>query len=133
MFSILRAAGHRRSALVWWLGASMLGLLLACGDDSIPEPSGSPVTSPTQSAQADEFGPLAVIDSAGGSAARGGTGPLRVDDNCVTMTRENGETLMLIWHAAEVRWDEGNEEIIFSSAAQPEAGDRKGTRFYPRH
>ena len=29
--------------------------------------------------------------------------------------------LLLIWHANEVRWDEENREIIYSSAADPDA------------
>ena len=29
--------------------------------------------------------------------------------------------LLLIWHANEVRWDDENREIIYSSAADPDA------------
>ncbi|MCH8200801.1 MAG: hypothetical protein IIB85_02640 [Chloroflexi bacterium] len=64
---------------------------------------------------------MAVIDNLGGDAALGGIGPVRIEDNCVTMTRENGDVVLLIWHAAEVRWDEEDREIIYSSAAYPDA------------
>jgi len=62
-----------------------------------------------------DFGPLAVIEGLGGDDALGGTGCVRIDDRCVTMTLSNGETLLLVWHASEVRWDEEDREITFSS------------------
>lgn len=36
------------------------------------------------------------------------------------MTRENGDVLLLVWHAADVSWDGHNQEITFSSSAFPD-------------
>ena len=105
------------------LAALTLIALVACGSASSPPAPASPTASPppAESLQGDDFGPLAVIDNLGGDAALGGIGPVRIEDNCVTMTRENGDVVLLIWHAAEVRWDEEDREIIYSSAAYPDA------------
>ena len=119
----------RRPRLVLHGLLSLLGALtlvgsVACGSASSPPAPGSPTASPpspTESLQSDDFGPLAVVDSLGGSLALGGTGPIHIEENCVRMTRGNGEMLLLIWHANEVRWDEENREIIYSSAADPDA------------
>ena len=113
--------GPRRNVLLSLFGALAIIGLAACGSASLPptpeSPSASP-PSPMQSPQSDDFGPLAVIDSVGGSLALGGTSPVRIEDNCVTMTRENGEALLLIWHSAEVVWDEQEQEItLFPPAA----------------
>jgi hypothetical protein len=59
---------------------------------------------------------LAVIDNPGGSEALGATGPVHIGDGCVTMTQSNGNVLLLVWHSAEVRWDENDREITFTSA-----------------
>ena len=63
-----------------------------------------------------DFGPLAVLEGSGGADALGGTGCARIDDDCVTMLRANGENLLLVWHASEVRWDDEDREITFSAA-----------------
>lgn len=36
------------------------------------------------------------------------------------MTRENGDLVLLIWHAVEVRWDEQDRTITYSSTADPD-------------
>ena len=102
-----RRRGPRRHRLHWLL------LVLAL--------IGSGACGPTQSRQSNDFGPLAVIDGLGGEDALGGTGPVHIGDSCVTMTRSNGEVLLLIWHAPEVGWDEQSREITFNSAADPGA------------
>ena len=111
--------------LLWLLGTLTLMGSVACGSASSPPASGSPTASPpsaTQSDQSIDLGPLAVIDSPGGGPdARGGTGPVHIDGSCVTMTRENGEILLLIWQSAQVRWDEQEQEITFSRASDTDA------------
>ena len=119
-----RRPWSRRNVLLSLLGTLTLVGSVACGSDSSPPPSGSPTvppSSPAATLQSGDFGPLAVIESPGGSDALGGTGPVHIDDDCVTMTLSNGDILLLIWHAAEVRWDEQEQEITFSSAASPDA------------
>ena len=110
--------GPRRRGLLSLLGALTLIASVACGSSA--SPTASP-PSPSESQQSVDLGPLAVIDALGGSDARGGVGPVRIEDNCVTMTRENGDVLLLIWHSREVSWDEADREITFSSAAVADA------------
>jgi hypothetical protein len=96
----------------------------ACGGGSSPSASPSPSpSSPTQSGQSNNLGPLAVFDDPGTGAvlALGGTGPIHIEDACVTMTLPNGEALLLVWRSAEVRWDENQREITFSSKAVADA------------
>lgn len=64
-----------------------------------------------------DYGPLAVIDDSetapeGGDDALGGTGPLSIGGECVTLENEGGQVLVLAWRASEVEWDEG--EIVFT-------------------
>ena len=113
------------------LGALTLLASVAC-DSSSPtgtsptDPSPSSAQSPqgespTQSALGDDFGPLAVIENPGGSLARGGIGPVHIEENCVRMTLESGDALFLIWYEAQVTWDESTREITFTSLAEPDA------------
>lgn len=91
---------------------SLLALigLVACDADSSPSPSDS--------------GPLIVVDVGGGSDSLGGTAPVDIGDNCVTMEQSNGNLLLLVWHSAEggweVGWNDDEREITFSSPAEPE-------------
>lgn len=107
------------------LGALTLLASVACGSASSPANPGSRTASPpspTESLQAVDLGPLAVIDSLGGSLALGGTGPVHIEDDCVTMTLlVNGEILLLIWLANEVRWDDDDREITYSSTSDANA------------
>lgn len=116
--------GDRQRCLSLLLGALVVIGWVGCSSEPAPTPS-DPSTEqwPSQAAsvQGNDLGPLAVVDNPGGSDARGGMGPVRITDNCVTMMRENGENMVLIWHAAEVHWDEGKQEITYSSASEPEA------------
>ena len=84
---------------------------------------GSSQTGPSVSAPAAGLGPLAVIDDPGGGAltALGGTGPIRIGERCVTLTSANGDVLLLVWRSAEVRWDEEDREITFTSTAVRDA------------
>jgi hypothetical protein len=101
----------------WLLSSLLLSALVlavsACGGGSSPTPS------PTQSQQSNDLGPLAVFEDPGTGArdALGGTGPIHIEDACVRLTRSNGESLVLVWRSAEVRWDETNKQITFSSKA----------------
>lgn len=99
------------------LGALTLMGLVACGPSS-PSSTGSPTAppqTPTQSQQVNDFGPLAVIEEPGGDQARGGIGPIDIGEDCVTMLRENGESVLLVWHSAEVSWDSESREITYTS------------------
>lgn len=105
----------------WLLSPLLLSALVlavsACGGGSSPSPS------PTQSQQINDLGPLAVFEDPGTGAALalGGTGPIHIEDACVTMTLINGESLALVWRSAEVRWNEEDREITFTSAAVADA------------
>jgi len=44
-------------------------------------------------------------------------GPVHIGENCVTMTRENGDLVLLIWNAVEVSWDAKDRTITYSSAS----------------
>ena len=70
-----------------------------------------------------EWGPLAVMDdpATGSLDAFGGSGPVDIGERCVTLTRENGAVVLLVWRSAEVTWDEGDREVTFSRAF----GDRE--------
>ncbi len=70
------------------------------------------------------LGPLAVLDSPGGSAwlALGGTGPIRIGERCVTLPRGNGDSVLLVWRSGEVLWDEKDREITFISSTAPDEG-----------
>lgn len=114
--------GIRRAVLVLICGLGIAGLT-ACGSDSTPAPSGSTsqlTAAPTGNPGDTELGPLAVIDSSGGSLARGGTGPIHIGAYCVTMTREDGDVLLLIWLVGQVSWDEQERVITFVRATEPD-------------
>lgn len=105
-----------------WLALAVVAFTLsvgiACGDDSTG-PSESPTTTPSQSAQNNDYGPLAVVEGPGGGPqARGGAGPIRFDGSCVTVTVENGDVLLLVWQSANVTWDGQAQAIIFSDVAR---------------
>ncbi len=72
-------------------------------------------------AQGDNFGPMAIIrmePPAIRYQALGGTGPVEIGDTCVTLTRANGDKLLLVWRETDVLWDEGSRTITF--AARPD-------------
>lgn len=50
----------------------------------------------------------------GGHEALGGSGPVRIEDECVTLTSSNGNVLLLVWLSADVTWDEDEREITFA-------------------
>jgi hypothetical protein len=106
------------------LGPIALVIVTGCGGGGpSPSASGSPTASSAPTASVIDFGPLAVVEGPGGGPdARGGKGPLHITATCVTMTRENGETVLLIWQSADVRWNELSQEITFASVAQLDAG-----------
>jgi hypothetical protein len=103
------------SNLMIWIVSALTVTALSCGSDSSPLPNSS-ATSASNPDLA-RLGPLAVIETPVGSDARGGVGPVQIDESCVTMTRENGEVLLLVWHADDVTWNQTGEEIIFSSTS----------------
>lgn len=79
----------------------------------------SPSTTPSQVPTTEGYGPLTLVDAPGGGPlVRGGTGPIHIEGDCVTVTVENGDVLLLIWQSANVRWDDENEAIIFTSLDQ---------------
>jgi hypothetical protein len=79
-----------RAATLLVLAASVLG----CGSEA-----------------AVSWGPLAVMRTDGGMAARN-EGTLVVNDDCVFLER-GGERLLLIWPADETSWSPANAEIRF--------------------
>jgi len=90
--------------------------LVACDSDSAPS--------------AGDYGPLAVLHAAGGLEARGGIGPIDIGDDCVTLTNEAGQELLLVWHQHEegweVGWNEDEREIRFSAPGDPAVTIRDG-------
>ncbi len=68
------------------------------------------------SSETASYGPLAVLGpDAGGSTALGGTGAVTIGDACVTLAREDGEELLLIWHSDDIEWDGGERSIVFAT------------------
>lgn len=93
----------RNAALLF---ASVLALIGCTSEEDEPDASGT------------ELGPLAILSPGivGGSDALGGSGSVRIEDDCVTLPTSNGNVLLLIWHADDVSWDEGEREITFTSS-----------------
>lgn len=91
-----------RNATMLFAGA--LALLGCTSEDDESDASGS------------ELGPLAVLAPGivGGSEALGGTGPVRIEEDCVSLSTSNGNVVLLVWHAADVSWDGGDREITFT-------------------
>jgi len=77
-----------------------------------------------------DFGPLAVFRTDGGLDARGGTGPIHIGNECVTLTNESGQNLLLVWSqqegGGEVAWNEEEREITFRSAGDSPVTMRDG-------
>ena len=101
------------------VAAALVGLILLAwgvwqtGDNSTA-PSQSLTPAPGQGTPAQDYGPLTVLEGPGGGPqARGGRGPLSITATCVTMTRENGDTVLLVWQSADVTWDGTTREITF--------------------
>lgn len=66
--------------------------------------------------EASVAGPLAVVDygTAGGSLASGGTGVLRITDNCVSIDRDGGSKVLPVWHEVNTEWDGSAGTILFA-------------------
>ena len=102
----------------------------ACGSDSSPSntsslaptATGASASPATETPSIEDLGPLAVIDTDGGSTAGGGTGRVTIGESCVTMTRANGDVVLLIWHLADVAWNEQRQQITFTGHAGPPDG-----------
>lgn len=82
-----------------------------------------------ESAPEDDLGPLAVVDFGGGGAslAAGGTGEVRISDDCVSVVLDNGQTVLPVWHQGDAEWDEDDRSIHFGpegDAVVIHAGDR---------
>lgn len=120
VFDVRDWRGRSRDVLLPFLGVGILIASVACGSGSTqPSVTGSPAQSEAsgQSPQNDNFGPLTVVEGPGGGPdARGGKGPLHITATCVTMTRENGDTVLLVWQSADVTWDDTSHEITFVRA-----------------
>jgi hypothetical protein len=99
-----------------WLGfLAMIGLV-ACDSDSTPAPT--------------SYGPLSVVEGTGGDEARGGRGPIRIGDECVNLTIENGQELLLVWYVHEegwqVAWNDEDRLIAFTSPGESAISIRDG-------
>ena len=99
----------------WLLFPLPFVLIALAGCDSSSSPTPSPLggTPPPEVGQANgDLGPLAVIEGVGGADALGGTGQIDIGRSCVTMTRSNGDMLLLVWKSSQVSWDEEQREIV---------------------
>ena len=78
----------------------------------------------------EEFGPLAVFRTDGAFQARGGTGPIHIGNECVTLTTETGQKLLLVWSlqegGGEVAWNEEEKAIVFRSPRDSVVAIRDG-------
>lgn len=74
---------------------------------------------PTGSSASAGWGPLAVMQMAGGMDALN-TGVLRVTERCVLLETAGGESELLVWPADRTRWDDATGTIHFTN---PPAGD----------
>lgn len=90
------------------------------GPSSSPGPGLSAL--PSYSADAD-WGPLAVIEGTGDEARNEGT--LVVTGECVFLERD-GERTLLVWPAAQVRWNADDDSISFSTLRQGVLALRSG-------
>lgn len=105
------------------IGAAVCGaVLLGACFLTDPEPRTS-----SGSEGGSAYGPLAVFasDARGRLMARGGKGPLIIDERCVTLRprlsggRGFGEPRLLVWRSSEVRWDAAGRSIVFAPHDEP--------------
>ena len=85
-------------------GVALALLAAACGD-SAPAADERP------------FGPMAVVDGTGVTGrpqALGGTGPILIGRDCVTLDGGPGRVLLLAWLSTDVAWDAGSRIITFT-------------------
>jgi len=63
-----------------------------------------------------QYGPLAVYDdnSTGTELTLGGTGTLRIDQNCVWLDTNDREPVPLAWRSSNVEWSNTNQTITFT-------------------
>jgi len=61
----------------------------------------------------DASGPLALVDGTNGDAARS-EGVIRFIGGCVLL-ENRGETVLLVWPAAQTKWDDTPGSIVFTS------------------
>ena len=93
--------------------AVLLGQALLAGPG--PDESGGPV----------DWGPLAVVPTAGGDQALN-TGTLRTTQSCVFLETGGGESELLVWPADRTRWDAAADAIGFTNSDGTEVTLRDG-------
>jgi hypothetical protein len=69
------------------------------------------------SGSSDDWGPLAVVRDEGGGGAQvaGGSGTLRISEECVTLTPRDGSEVTLVWPSGLTAWDPEAREVVFES------------------
>ena len=93
--------------------AVLLGQALLAGPG--PDESGGPV----------DWGPLAVVPTAGGAEALN-TGTLRITQSCVFLETAGGESDLLVWPADRTRWEATAGTIGFTNSDGAELTLRDG-------
>lgn len=83
----------------------------ACGSEA--SPGGASPGDGTR--EAGEYGPMAVVPVSGEGRPEASTGPgtLRIGDGCVTLQREDGAEVLLVWREGDVRWSPSEESVTF--------------------
>lgn len=84
------------------------GVVLAasCGADASDAPAGTGASPDADGA----WGPLAVIEAAGGGDEALISGTLQVDEGCVLLD-EGGKTVLLLWPSAATAWDSSTATV----------------------
>ena len=69
------------------------------------------------SGSSDDWGPLAVVRDEGGGGAQvaGGSGTLRISEECVTLTPRDGPEVTLVWPSGLTAWEPEAREVVFES------------------
>jgi hypothetical protein len=69
------------------------------------------------SGSSEDWGPLAVIrdEGAGGAQVDGGSGTLRISEDCVVLTPRDGREVTLVWPSGLTAWEPEAREVVFES------------------
>ena len=69
------------------------------------------------SGSSDDWGPLAVVrdEGEGGAQVAGGSGTLRISEECVNLTPRDGPEVTLVWPSGLTAWEPDAREVVFES------------------
>lgn len=93
---------------------AMMTLTMGCRQFSAVNDEGA--VNADKRGSSDKFGPMAVIDNDGATAAMasGGRGIVTVGTRCIYLQLPNRK-LQLIWNSGTAKWDADDNAVLFSS------------------